>query len=432
MASLIERIQEFNRDREPQRLQLKYQKMRSKKQSSAFVFLRSTCHLFYEDWSAAELDQAPLSWICGDLHLENFGVYRAGNRLTYFNINDFDEAVLAPCTWDLARFVTSVLLAADSLKVSDQDAIRLCDCFLQSYTAALRQGIVRSADRKTPVEVVQNLLDQLAQRDRKKLLDQRTPFDRQKKRRQFYEAEKKDEKKRILPLLAGQQELLAKFMPEFAAEYLAQQAATSAIGQQLDGAQIATPRFFNLLDAARRIAGGGSLGLGRYALLVEGEGSPDGNYLLDLKQAQPAALEPYLHSQWKQPAWKSPADRIIAIQTRVQAFPPALLSPATLSNTPYILKELQPTKEPTDRVELKKLGSTEAQLEKLMALMGRVVAWGALRSSGYQGAATVDQLVDFAESKRWQKPLMAYAHHYSDRVRQDWREFSKAYDDGIF
>jgi uncharacterized protein (DUF2252 family) len=427
MASLIERIQEFNRDREPQRLQLKYQKMRS----DAFVFLRSTCHLFYEDWSAAELDQAPLSWICGDLHLENFGVYKAGNGLTYFNINDFDEAVLAPCTWDLARFLTSVLLGAETLK-GKPDALRLCDCFLQSYQSALRQGTAQWAERKTPVEVVQNLLDQLAERDRKKLLDQRTRFDRQKKQRQFYEAEKKDEKKRILPLLDGQQERLKKFMPEFSATYLAQQEATSQLFQQLDGTQIASLQFFNLLDAARRIAGGGSLGLERYALLVEGEGSPDGNYLLDLKQAQPAALEPYLHSQWKQPAWKDAADRIVSIQTRVQAFTPALLSSTTLSNTPYILKELQPTKEPTDRVELKKLGSTEAQLEKLMALMGRVVAWGTLRSSGYQGAATVDQRVDFAESKRWQKPLMEYAHHSSDRVRQDWREFSKAYDDGVF
>ncbi len=427
MASLIERIKEFNRDREPQRLQLKYQKMRS----DAFVFLRSTCHLFYEDWSATELDQSPLSWICGDLHLENFGVYRAGNRLTYFNINDFDEAVLAPCTWDLARFLTSVLLAADSLKVTDPDAIRLCDCFLQSYTAALRQGTVRWADRKTPVEVVQNLLDQLGQRDRKKLLDKRTPFDRQKKQRQFYEAEKKDDKKRILPLLAGQQKLLAKFMPEFAAAYLAKQEATSKLFQQLDGTQIVSPQFFNLLDAARRIAGGGSLGLERYALLVEGEGSPDGNYLLDLKQAQPASLEPYLHSRWKQPDWKNPADRIVSIQTRVQAFTPALLSPATLGKTSYILKELQPTQEPTDRVELKKLGSTKAQLEKLMALMGRVVAWGELRSSGYRGAATADQLIDFAESQGWQKQVMEYAHHYSDRVRQDWQEFSKAYDDGI-
>ena len=38
----------------------------------------------------------------------------------------------------------------------------------------------------------------------------------------------------------------------------------------------------------------GSLGLDRYVVLVEGKGSPDGNYLLELKQCQPSALLPRL------------------------------------------------------------------------------------------------------------------------------------------
>ena len=430
-ASLIERIQKFNRNREPQRLQLKYQIMRS----GAFAFLRSTCHLFYEDWSASELDQAPLTWICGDLHLENFGVYKAGNGLTYFNINDFDEAVLAPCTWDLVRFLTSVLLGAEALKVKEPDAIHLCDCFLQSYQSALSQGTAQWAERKTPVEAVQKLLDQLAVRDRQQLLDKRTPIDKPKKRRQFYEAAKKDADKRILPLLKGQRELLADFMPHFAADYLERQQAEPELFRQLEGTQTVAPKFFNLLDAARRIAGGGSLGLERFVLLVEGEGSPNANYLLDLKQAQPSALEPYLHPSWTQPDWSDPAQRVISIQKRVQAFTPALLSATTLGETPCILKELQPTKEPTDRVKLKKLKLEQlesvAQLERLMALMGRVVAWGSLRSSGQQGSATVDALIEFAHADR-QKPLMESAQRYSKQVRQDWQAFSAAFDAGVF
>ena len=59
----------------------------------AFAFLRSTCHLFYEDWPAdTPLNEAPLAWICGHLHLENFGTFKGDNRLAYFDINDFDEA----------------------------------------------------------------------------------------------------------------------------------------------------------------------------------------------------------------------------------------------------------------------------------------------------------------------------------------------------
>jgi len=46
---------------------------------------------------------------------------------------------------------------------------------------------------------------------------------------------------------------------------------------------------------ARRIAGTGSLGVERYVLLIEGKGSPDGNYLLDLKQALPAVLRAHVN-----------------------------------------------------------------------------------------------------------------------------------------
>ena len=37
----------------------------------------------------------------------------------------------------------------------------------------------------------------------------------------------------------------------------------------------ADPEFYEVLDVARRIAGNGSLGVDRFAILVRGKGSPD-------------------------------------------------------------------------------------------------------------------------------------------------------------
>src|SRR5512139_648781 len=109
MSDVVERIRSFNQGRVQERLQLKYQRMAA----SCFAFFRGTCHLFYEDWPAGTpLNSSPPVWICGDLHLENFGSYKGDDRLAYFDINDFDEGVLAPCTWDLARFLTSIFVAA--------------------------------------------------------------------------------------------------------------------------------------------------------------------------------------------------------------------------------------------------------------------------------------------------------------------------------
>jgi len=118
-APLVERIANANQGRDPELLRRKYQVMHA----NAFAFLRGSAHLFYEDWPVGSpLDDAPLVWLCGDLHLENFGTYKGDNRLPYFDINDFDAGALAPCTWDITRFLTSVLVGAQTLGVEEHRA----------------------------------------------------------------------------------------------------------------------------------------------------------------------------------------------------------------------------------------------------------------------------------------------------------------------
>ena len=109
-----EAIASYNAGREPERLALKYKAMRT----NAFRFLRGSCHLFHERMTAGGLaPEGPAAWICGDLHLENFGTYLGDNGLTYFDANDFDEAVRAPCTWDILRLAASMLVAAPVLAI---------------------------------------------------------------------------------------------------------------------------------------------------------------------------------------------------------------------------------------------------------------------------------------------------------------------------
>jgi uncharacterized protein (DUF2252 family) len=123
MNTVVERIQAFNQGRDEQLLPLKYKKMRK----DVFAFFRGTCHLFYEDWPAiSSMNDAPAVWLCGDAHLQNFGAYKGDNRLVYFDINDFDESVLAPCTWDLARFLTSLFVSASTLRMDEGEARMLC------------------------------------------------------------------------------------------------------------------------------------------------------------------------------------------------------------------------------------------------------------------------------------------------------------------
>jgi len=395
-APLVERIQQFNQGRDPQLLHRKYKTM----QRNAFAFLRGTCHLFYQDWpSAADLNQSPLSWICGDLHLENFGTFKGDNRLTYFDLNDFDEAVLAPCTWDLARFLTSIFVGANALDLGDIEAIALANCFLTSYKQALLFGKAGWVERGTATGLVQELLNQLRQRKRQDFLNSRTEIKGSTRRIRL-------DGKRALPIASAERKKITALIEKFRS-------------------QQAKPKFFKLLDVAQRAAGTGSLGIERYILLVVGHGSPNDNYLLDLKQSQTSALQPYLTAP--QPQWQNEAERIVSIHQRVQASSPALLRAVAQGDKYFVLTELQPFE---NRVNLEANRGRLKRLEKVVVTMGEVVAWGQLRSGGRQGSAIADELIDFAQQQTWPATVMDYARHYSQQVEQDWREFREALKNG--
>jgi uncharacterized protein (DUF2252 family) len=392
---VVAQIQTFNQGRKPALLKLKYQAMAT----NAFVFLRGTCHLFYQDLLAdAAIDQAPPVWSCGDLHLQNFGSYKGDDRLVYFDINDFDEAALAPCTWDAARFLTSVLVSAHTLNISDEEAQGLCNYFLESYTAALATGKGRTIHRETAKGLVADLLNRLKLRDRRNFLTDRTD-------------------------LKGKQRKL-KLTPEKTTPVTSEERShvinlihTWATTQK-------NPKFFNVLDVAHRIAGTGSLGLDRYIILVEGNGSPHANYLLDLKAARSSSLYPHL--QIPQPRWKSESDRITSIQHRFQESPPALLNPLQLDGKPYVLRELQPT---ADRVDLTAWNGKIKRLQRVIQTMAEVTAWGQLRSGGRQGSAIADDLIAFAQdASNWHGVLLDYVQACTAQVESDYTVFRDAFD----
>jgi uncharacterized protein (DUF2252 family) len=400
-ASVWERITKFNQDqeRDSEKLKLKYKAMRQ----SSFVFFRGTCHLFYQDWPEnSPLNAAPPSWICGDLHLENFGSYKGDNRLVYFDINDFDEAILAPNTWETARFLTSVLVGAQSLGVNQPEAIALCHCYLDAYFEELKIGKARWVETETSEGMVKDLLASLKSRRRRDFLDSRTEI--KKGKRQL-----KIDNKKQLAVTAEQRSLVAKTLADWAAKQ-------------------PNPEFFKLLDIAQRIAGTGSLGLSRYILLVEGKGSPHENYFLDLKESPRSSLQHYV--KLPQPIWENEAARAIAIQTRAQGTSPAMIAALEMvekgQKKSYILRELQPSQ---DKISLELWNGKLRRLQKVLTTMGKITAWDQLRSGGRQGSAIADELITFAEnSVHWENELLSYAQAYAVKVETDFEEFSRDYN----
>ena len=364
---------------------------------SPFSFFRGTAHLFWEDLGARKraLPDSPLVWACGDLHLENFGSFQGNNGLAYFDLNDFDEAALAPAMWEVSRFVASVYVAAPTLNLTSADANELAKVFLDAYRSALSDGKARWIERATASGMVRTLLQRVGRRNRAMLINARTIW--KGGRRQL-----RIDGQHALAVTRDQRMQVVRWFNKFAES-------------QPD------PGFYKILDVARRVAGVGSLGLDRYVVLVRGDGGRNGNAILDVKQETRSCLA--RAERVRQPAWKSEPDRVVAIQRRMQAIAPAMLDVIKIGRGGFVLRELQPT---TDRLSLKDARANPRHLRSAAKAMGHVTAWAQLRSSGRQGSATADDLIAFAGASGWRRRLIAYGQSYDTQVQRDYKQFVDA------
>ena len=89
---------------------------------SPFVFYRGSAQLFYADIAENVLNvpkafnDLPLVCVMGDCHASNFGfLTEEGSHgdTVIFAPNDFDDACVGHASWDLLRYLVSLLLAAD-------------------------------------------------------------------------------------------------------------------------------------------------------------------------------------------------------------------------------------------------------------------------------------------------------------------------------
>lgn len=392
-------VQAFNADRNPVFLTGKYAAMRE----SAFRFFRATSHLFNSDIPADSfLWESPHTWNVGDLHIENFGSYKADNRVAYFDLNDFDECILAPNLVDLSRLTCSLFVGAGFLKLNDAQVNQLVKTLMDAYAVTLSHGYIRLLEQETATGIIHRLLRTVKHRKRRSFLKSRVLYKKHTTKLcttnpRIRKADK-DTKVRI------------------------SDAINSWAGTQPN------PGFFNVLDVAHRLAGTGSLGIERFTILVSGPGKPGKEYLLDLKRALPSTLQPRVAAN--QPLWPSEATRIVEVQKRIRAASPALLHPLNLSGGSYVLRELQPTE---DKIILTDLCGQTKKLDNLVTYMGRLCAWGHLRSSGRQGSANADELIAFGLNyDAWRQPLTDYARQYAQQVSTDYDTYCRAYDDGFF
>lgn len=398
MPNISERIHQFNSNRDPERLPLKYKAMRE----NPFRFFRGTCHLFYEDLFQKNLcPDSPSTWLCGDLHLENFGSFKGSDRLAYFDLNDFDEAVLGPAWWDMCRLVTSIIIARSDAANSIISSVNLVKQLLETYCATLQTGKAVTIEEETASGLVKELFEKVALRKEKKFIRDRVLVSQGSLKlitdnKKYFPLEKDVPKKELF----------------------------IAIQKWLNEKHGRNAR--KIEDLCELVAGTGSIGVKKY-LALAGKPSTDKKYLLCIKQALPSSLQPFVTV--KQPSWLNEAQRICSLQYRMEHMTPGDLDTFNFRNEWYVTRWLQPL---ADKINLEDFINERDKQTDLINTFARLAASAQLRSSGRQGSATIDELIKFGANNEWISAVADYAKTYAATVKKDYREYCRDYDKGYF
>jgi uncharacterized protein (DUF2252 family) len=372
-------------------VKLKYKAM----SGNPFRFFRGTCHIFYEDLAKVEtFPVSPPAWLCGDLHLENFGSFRGNNRMEYFDLNDFDEAILGPALWEVARVITSIYVAFDLLGLKKTDIDELAKLFLEKYTATLKYGKSIYIDPRTATGLVRGFLKSANLINEKALLGKMAiikddHYSIKINNQTHFKLEKKLKKELLL--------LIKHWIKK-----------TNT-----------WPDNYRVLDAAFRVAGTGSVGLKRYMFLLQNKTDKYKFLFLEMKAAARSSVLPYI--KISQPVWPSEAERVITAKKRMQNVSPALLSTINFQEQDYVIQEMQPI---ADKIGFEIMPGNKKGVVTILLDMAILTASAQLRSGGIQGSATIDELTSFAGNNGWHKPLLDYAKKYSTQVKSDYQQFA--------
>ena len=363
-------------ERDPALLRLKLDRLCA----SPFGFLRGTFHLFARDWQQTHQPAAfalAAQPIVGDLHIENFGAYRAAQDVTVFDVNDFDESGQGSPALDLARMAVSIVLADPS--PSEQRASAQIESFVGAWHEAQQSGELGPMHTHDEDHPVRKLLSEAADGKRDAWLDKRV--ETAAGQRRFKES---DKYQRVTD----------------APRVRAIEAALAGYGGALR--ELGFPEGWpRVLDVATRVAGTGSLGRFRWAVLVESKKNKRGKErVLELKEALPSSLEPARKGD--------PAAHVIAQQRLLQGAVPAFLGVAQVDTLSCSVRELQPTEA---KVDVQSLHG-----EDLTALCG---ACGTALGRLHRRGGSKDLTNTGVSQSALTRATVTFALRYAELVRAD-------------
>lgn len=406
-------LEEQAKTRLPDLVPVRYARMLG----SPFAFLRGGAAIMAADLAANIKTTGINIQACGDMHIANFGVFASAERNLVFGINDFDETLSGPWEWDLKRLVASIVAAGRFLgatKIKCEESVLSAvstyrkrmrqyaymgnlelwystineNDILKSLTPAAQTGaqkIMNKARQRTHMQVLGKLTDLV---DEKFLLKENAPF---------IVRETKTETGRPI------KEALSLFIESYF--------------NSLSDDRKTLLKKYRIVDVARKVVGVGSVGTRCWIIFLIGNHSDDPLFL-QLKEAQPSVLEPYLSKS----LYSNQGQRVVAGQRLIQGAPDIFLGWGEQGGMQYYVRQLRDMK-----------GGVEFDPKKIkienMDQYSSLCAWALALAHAKSGdAAMIAGYV--GKSDEMDNAMVKFAFAYADQTEKDYQSLADAAKSG--
>lgn len=402
--SVVEFVHSSNEGRLPELVPLRIGRMLA----SPFAFFRGSAGLMAGDLAVGARSGLDAQ-LCGDAHAANFGLYGTPEGQIVMDVNDFDETLPGPWEWDLKRLATSLVLAGREGGVSEKgcrdaasDAVRayrgaarrLAEMpFLESWTALGDESVLSKAKAD---DLAENFTRAASRARRNTSARVAAKWTR-----------REGEHIRFVP----DPPVLSRISPEEARSVVA---ALPSYVDTLRESRYNLIMRYSVSDVAFRVVGTGSVGLRNYLVLLHGNG--DEALVLQVKEARPSALAPFLGAA----PVKHEGKRIVHGARLVQAETDILLGWTTIGRRHYIVRQFRNRKGEIDATTLKRDALDD---------YGRLA--GALLARAHSRSLDPRLLAGYcADGEELDSAIARYALDYADRTCADHEELVAAVRSG--
>jgi uncharacterized protein (DUF2252 family) len=420
---------------------------------SPFTFYRGGAMIM-----AADLKDTPVAGLsaqlCGDAHLSNFGLFASPERRLLFDLNDFDETLPGPFEYDVKRMAASFTIAARNNGFSKADTRAATQASVKAY----REAMASFAQMPTMDVWYAHLdEDELMATLRSAVAESQKEV-KEVKGTKKVKREKKDEEQEKLAKRAEKTagkiaskahtrdslQALSKLCVQVDGEYrIVSQPPVIVPARDLTATYGLSPdevlpvihdRFrayratlqddrrrllerFEIVDAARKVVGVGSVGTRAFIVLLQGRDAQDPLFL-QIKEATASVLEAHLPKS----RFRQHGQRVVEGQRMMQAASDIYLgwTKGLDVNRHFYWRQLRDMKGSVEVETLRPAGLT---------FYAQTCGWTMARAHARSGDP-VALAVYLGASDAFDKSITDFSQRYADQNEQDYEEFIKAIRSG--